>query len=155
VKLTRQLFAIASVSLCFTPLTLAAEKKISKSALPPAVQKTAEEVSKGATVKGYSQDNENGKTEYEVEMTVDGHSKDVSIGPDGSLLETEEQVGNPALPSAVQLGLKAKAGKGSITKIESITKQGLVVAYEAQVKTSAKHSEIQVGPDGMPLAHEE
>ena len=154
-KLKRHLFAIASVSLCFTPLTLPAEKKISKSDLPPAVQKAADELSKGAIVKRYSQDNENGNTEYEVEMTVDGHSKDVAIGPDGSLLEVEEEVEMTALPTSVRLGLKAKAGRGSITKIESITKRGKVVTYEARVKSGAKHSEIQVGPDGMPLAHRE
>jgi len=155
VKRTCQLFATALVSLCLTPLALVAEKGISKSDLPPAVRRTVDEVSKGASVKGYSQGMENGKTEYEVELTIDSHSKDVTIAPDGSLMEVEEQVEMTALPTSVQLGLKAKAGKGSITKVESITKKGNVVAYEAQVKTGAKHSEIQVGPDGMPLAHEE
>jgi hypothetical protein len=29
-----------------------------------------------------------------------------------------------------------------------------LVAYEAQVLTGGKKSEIQVGPDGAPLAHE-
>ena len=57
-NLNRRFFAIASASLCLTPFTTAAEK-ISRSELPPAVQKTAEEVSKGATVKAYSPDNEN------------------------------------------------------------------------------------------------
>jgi hypothetical protein len=34
-------------------------------------------------------------------------------------------------------------------------KRGSLVAYEAQVQTSGKHSENQVGPAGEPLAHEE
>jgi hypothetical protein len=29
------------------------------------------------------------------------------------------------------------------------------VAYEAVVQTAGKRKEIQVGPDGKPLAHEE
>jgi hypothetical protein len=29
------------------------------------------------------------------------------------------------------------------------------VAYEAQVLTDGKKSEVQVGPDGKPLAHKE
>jgi hypothetical protein len=70
----------------------AAEKRISKSALPPAVAKTADEQSAGATVQGYMQDNDNGQVEYEVEMTVNGHSKDVTIEPSGQVLEVEEQV---------------------------------------------------------------
>ena len=154
-KTTSTIFAIALVAVGFTAAGHAAEKKISHSDLPPAVQKTAQEQSKGATVKGYSQDNENGQLEYEVEMTVNGHSKDVSIAKDGSVVEVEEQVEMGSLPENVQSGLKAKAGKGTITKVESITKHGSLVAYEAQVKTMGKRSEIQVGPDGKPLDHEE
>ena len=30
-----------------------------------------------------------------------------------------------------------------------------LVAYEAQVTTNGKRSEVQVGPDGKPLDHEE
>jgi hypothetical protein len=155
VRLISKLLASASVTLCFALIAHAAERKISKSDLPPAVQKTAQGLSMGATVKGYTQETENGKTEYEVEMTLEGHSKHITIGPDGDLLEVEEQVEMSALPTAVQLGLKAKAGAGSITKIESITKQGKTVAYEAQVKNGLKRSEIQVGLDGLPLDHEE
>jgi len=42
-----------------------------------------------------------------------------------------------------------------ILKVESITKKDKLVAYEAQVDTSGKKSEVQVGPDGKPLDHEE
>jgi hypothetical protein len=59
------------------------------------------------------------------------------------------------LPSAVREGLQAKAGSGKITKIESLTKQGKVVAYEAKVLKAGKHSEVQVGPDGKLLEHPE
>jgi hypothetical protein len=41
-----------------------------------------------------------------------------------------------------------KAGSGKSTKVESITKQGKLVAFEAQVRTDGKCSEVQVGPDG-------
>ena len=52
-------------------------------------------------------------------------------------------------------GLQKKAGNGKLTKVESIVKHGRVVAYEAQVLTSSKRSEVQVGPDGQQLDHEE
>jgi hypothetical protein len=131
------------------------EMSIPRAALPAAVQKTANEQSTGAVIKRYVKDNENGQLEYEVEMMINGHSKDVSIARDGRLLEIEEQVAMSDLPLAVQEGLKNKAGKGSISKIESITKKERVVAYEAQVRTNGRHSEIQVGPDGKALDHEE
>lgn len=151
----QKLVGIALTILTFSLPGHAAEKKISKSALPPPVAKTADEQSSGATVRGYSRDTENGRVEYEVEMTLNGHSKDVTIGTDGRVMEVEEQVEMGALPATVQTGLQQKAGKGNITKIESITKHEAVVAYEAQVMTEGKHKEIQVGPNGQTLDHEE
>ena len=59
--------------------THAQEKKLQRSELPPAVQKTVDEQSKGATVKGFSTEVEDGKKIYEVQLTVNGHGKDVSI----------------------------------------------------------------------------
>jgi hypothetical protein len=59
------------------------------------------------------------------------------------------------LPAAVKAGLLGKAGKGKITRVESLTKKGKLVAYEAQVNTNGKKSEAQVGPEGQPLDHKE
>jgi hypothetical protein len=133
----------------------AQEKHLKRADLPPAVQKTADEQSKGATVRGYGSEVEAGQLAYEVELTVNGHSRDVTIAPDGSVLEIEEEVALAALPAAVREALQQQAGAGTITKVESLTKQGKLVAYEAQLRTGTKRSEIQVGPDGKPLAHPE
>jgi hypothetical protein len=59
------------------------------------------------------------------------------------------------LPSSVRDALQKKAAPGKIVKIESLTKHDQLVAYEAQVTTGGKKSEIQVGPDGRPLTHPE
>jgi hypothetical protein len=143
--------------LCFTFVVTgqAQEKHLKKSDLPAAVQKTADEQSKGATVRGYSSEMEDGKLEYEVQLTVDGHSKDVSVDVNGNLIEVEEQVAPDKLSPEVREGLQKRAGNGKIARVESLTKHGTVVAYEAQVLTGSKKSEVQVGPDGKPLDHEE
>jgi hypothetical protein len=133
----------------------AQEKRLRKMDLPLAVQKTAAEVSQGAEVKGYSSEMEQGHLQYEVELSVAGHSKDVTIAPDGAVLEVEEQVELASLSSAVQGCLQNKAGVGRITMIESITKRGALVAYEAHVRKDKKHFDIQVGPNGEDLAHQE
>jgi hypothetical protein len=88
-------------------------------------------------------------------MLVNGHTKDVQMSPDGTVIEIEEQVDLQSLSEEVRAGLQTKAGNGKITKLESITKKDKLVAYEAQVVTGGKKSEIQVGPDGKPLDHEE
>ena len=144
-----------AVSWLFAVSLAAQEKRVQKSDLPAAVQKTADEQSKGATVKGYNKEIENGKVEYEVELMVNGHSRDVSMDPQGNVLEVEEEVALNSLPPAVSAGLRQKAGKGTIRKVESLTKHGTLVSYEAQVLTGGKRSEIQVGPDGKALDHQE
>jgi uncharacterized membrane protein YkoI len=147
--------AFAAGGLLLAGFACAQEKKIKRSDLPPAVEKTVAAQSAGATIREFSTEKENGQTLYEVEMTVNGHSKDISMTADGSIVEIEEQVAMDSLPSDVKAGLQAKAGKGTILKVESLTKKGKLVAYEAKVETNGKKSEIQVGPDGKPLDHEE
>lgn len=141
--------------LLITTMGAAQEKKIKRSDLPPTVEKTVAEVSKGATIKGFSEETENGKTTYEVEMVVNGHTKDVEMDASGAVLDIEEEVAMDSVSANVKAGLTAKAAGGKILKVESLTKNGKLVAYEAKVETAGKKSEIQVGPDGKPLDHEE
>jgi uncharacterized membrane protein YkoI len=130
------------------------EKKVKMSDLPEPVQKTVREQSKGATIRGFAKETENGKTSYEVEMKVNGHNKDVLIDPSGAVLAIEEQVALNALPRAVKAGLVRKAGKGKILSVESITKNDVLVEYEAQVSRAGKRSEIKVGADGKSIDSE-
>jgi len=152
---TNYLMALAAGGSLLAGTASAQEKKIKRSDLPPAVEKTVAAQSTGATIRGFSTEKENGQTLYEVEMTVNGHSKDISIAADGFIVEIEEQVALDSLSPEVIAGLQAKAGKGKILKVESLTKKDKLVAYEAQVETNGKKSEVQVGPEGKPLDHEE
>jgi len=147
--------AMAASGLLLAGTASAQEKKIKRSDLPPAVEKTVAAQSTGASIKGFSTEKENGQTLYEAEMTVNGHSKDISMTADGSIVEIEEQVALDSLSADVKAGLQSKAGKGKILKVESLTKKGKLVAYEATVETNGKKSEVQVGPDGKPLDHVE
>ena len=141
------------IALAICSVVAAQEKKITRAQLPAAVEKTVARESEGATINGFATEIENGKRLYEVELTVDGHSKDISMDKNGNIVEIEEEVAMDSLPAAVQEGLRKAAGAGTIGKIESLTKRGKLVAYEAHVKTGTKRSEIQVGPNGEKLAH--
>ena len=152
---TNQKICLLIASLVVVASAFAQEKKIKRSELPAAVEKTVVEQSKGATIRGFSEEKEKGQTTYEAEMLLNGHSKDVLMDANGVVIEIEEQVDLQAVSAEVRAGLQAKAGKGKITKIESITKKDKLVAYEAHVVTDGKKSEVQVGPDGKPLDHEE
>ena len=140
------------IGLATVSVAQAQEKKLKREQLPPAVEKTVATESQGATIKGFATEVEKGERLYEVELTVNGHSKDISMNKNGDVVEVEEEVTMDSLPAAVQEGLRKAAGAGTIGKIESLTKGGKLVAYEAHVKTGAKRSEIQVGPNGEKLA---
>lgn len=142
-------------ALALSTIAFAQEKKIQRADLPPAVEKTVAAQSEGATIKGFSQEKEKGQTYFEAEMTVNGHTKDVLIDANGAIVEVEEQVEFDSLPPAVKNALQAKAGAGKILKVESLTKHDKLVAYEAVVQIAGKKKELQVGPDGKPLDHEE
>jgi uncharacterized membrane protein YkoI len=143
------------VALALSATVSAQERKLKREELPPAVEKTVARESEGATINGFATEIEKGKRLYEVELTISGHSKDISMDKNGNIVEVEEEVSMDSLPSAVQNVLRKKAGAGTIGKIESLTRNGKLVAYEAHVKTGAKRSEIQVGPKGEKLAHPE
>jgi uncharacterized membrane protein YkoI len=84
--------SVLAISLMLAGSTFSQEKKIKRSELPAAVEKTVVEQSKGATIRGFNQEKENGQTTYEVEMLVDGHSKDLQVDTNGVVIEVEEQV---------------------------------------------------------------
>ena len=144
------------IGTAFLAMTVSAqEKKLARKDLPPAVEKTVAEQSKGATITGFSTEVEDGKKIYEAALVVDGHGRDISMDKDGRVLEIEDEVKLASLPAAVQDGLKAAAGKGTLGKVEALSKNGKLVAYESVVTLAGKHHEVQVGPDGKKLAHPE
>jgi uncharacterized membrane protein YkoI len=123
--------------------------------LPEAVQKTVTEQSRGATIRGLSKETEKGKTVYEAELNVDGHSKDISMDSAGHIIEVEEQVQLSSLPEAVQGGIKQSAGTAHVSMVESVTKDGALRYYEVHVKRGGKNSEIYIGADGKRLTKPE
>jgi len=96
---------------------LAQERTIKRSDLPVGVEKTVAAQSSGATIQGFSEEREKGKTFYEAEMMINGRSKDVLMDARGAIVEVEEQVAMNELPADVQDALRTKAGKGKSSKL--------------------------------------
>jgi hypothetical protein len=96
--------------------TFAQEQKINRSELPKAVEKTVQEQSKGATIRGFSKEMESGQITYEAEMLVNGHTKDEQIDANGAVLEIEEQMDLQALPADVGPGCTRKLVKATLQK---------------------------------------
>ena len=133
----------------------AQERKIARKDLPAEVAATVDRETKGAVIKGFTTEQEHGRRVYEAETMVNGRTRDLEIAADGTLNEVEEQVDLESLPSKVQDGLRGKAKGGRITKVESLTKGGRLVAYEAATVVNGRKGEVQVGPEGEGLAKAE
>jgi hypothetical protein len=131
------------------------EKQLKRSDLPPAVQQTAHKESKGATIRGYTSEIEDGKLEYEVATIVNDRTRNVTIDPDGKVLEIDEEVALDTVPATVREGLQQKAGNGRITKVVSVRELDAPLVYEAKVLTAGKKSEIEVGGDGKVIEVEQ
>jgi len=130
--------------------TFAADKKVQMKDLPAAVQKAVEqEEAKGARIVALSQEVEDGKTMYEVETTVNGHTRDLLLDATGAIVETEEATPVAAVPAAVKSALEAR---GKVISVETVTK-GKTLTYEAQVQKNGKKSAVVVDAAGKPVKH--
>jgi hypothetical protein len=160
----RRIIALLITGLLVAGSAFARGKKINRSELPAAVERTLQLESQGAEVKHLSQENKNGQIYYKAKMKMDGRSKEVLINANGDVLKVKEKVSVDRLPTEVKAGIEAKAGfLGHIAEVESITKNDRLVAYEARVErpvffvpgVSVVSSIVQVGPDGKNLDHKE
>lgn len=125
------------------------ESRIKMKDLPAAVQQTVREQSKGATIRGLSREVENGETNYEVELRVNGHNRDVLIAPNGTVVEVEEQVTLDSLPAVVRTAIEQNAAGGRTVLVESLTKGGTLMWYEAHIKKAGKSREVKINPEGQ------
>jgi hypothetical protein len=155
-RVHRLSFAMLTLGLaCSLAPAQESEKKIKRAQLPAAVEQTVARETAGATIKGFAVEVEKGQRFYEASLIVNGHTKDILIAANGDIVEVEEQVSLDSLPTPVQAALKRAAGKGTIQVVESLTKNGNLVAYEGHVKSGKKRFEIQVGPNGEKLKRPE
>lgn len=130
----------------------AAETSVTLASLPAAVRQTAMAETRGATIRGVSKEQgEDGATVYEVETRANGLNRDMIIGLDGTLLISEQQVRLAALPPAVRGAVLKGAGKKRIVLVESVTKGGKLVYYEAQLRSGKTASELKVDTQGNPV----
>jgi uncharacterized membrane protein YkoI len=127
------------------------ETKVTMRDLPMAVQQAVKEQSKGATLRSVSKEIEGGKTEYEAELTVNGHGKDISFDPAGKVVGVEEEVPLASLPEPARTAIQNAVGRtGKLRKLESVKEDGNSF-YEAHIRKAGKSSEIQVDANGRRL----
>ena len=129
----------------------AAEKQVAMKDLPPAVQKTIQDQTKGAEIKGITRETEKGKTTFEVETLVAGKHRDFDLDASGAVIEVEEETTLDALPVAAKAAIVKKAASGKIALVETVTR-GAATSYEATYTSrNGKKHEFSVKPDGTEI----
>ena len=89
-----------------------------------------------------------GKEVYSVDITVNGHEKEVSMDAEGVAWGIEEEVTMAELPDVIEAGLKRDAAGAKIVGIQAITHHGKLHYYVAQIERDGKKPEIRVALDG-------
>ena len=125
-----------------------AAKSLAVKDLPPAVQKTVQEQTKGAEIKNISKETEKGVTQFEVETMVNGKHRDFNVDTNGALVVVEEETSIDSIPPAAKAAIQKKVGTGKLGMVETMTKGGATL-YEAAYTTKAgKKQAVLVKPDG-------
>jgi hypothetical protein len=134
---------------------LAQEKKgkgLQLKDLPAAVQKTVQANLKGGEIKNIAKEKEDGVEQYEVESALNGKARDFNVDSKGALLVVEEETTIDAIPAAAKAGILKKVGDGKLGMVETFTKTGQPMMYEAAYtdKKGKKH-EVLVKADGTEI----
>jgi uncharacterized membrane protein YkoI len=132
------------------------EEKIALDKLPKAVMNAVKAKFPTAKLKGASKETENGKTSYEVTLTLNNANHDILLTPEGKITAIEKMIKVDDLPRVVANVLKTKYGQATIKAAEQISDaDDKITAYEVQiVKADKKELEVKLDPEGKVLNEE-
>lgn len=126
------------------------ERTLRASEVPSAVRDAFARAYPHSVVRGYSSEQENGQTVYEVESREGKMTRDALLAGDGTILEVEESVPVAQLPAAVRNALNTQTHNGRVTRSERvITVATRDTTFEFAVK--GHRGEIKLRKDGSAL----
>lgn len=133
-----------ATALCLVALsgaTRAEEEKIAFEKLPKAVIKTVKAKFPKAEIKeATEEEGDDDETTYEVSLVFKGHAVDVTLKPNGTIVEVEKEIESDELPKAVKQALAARHPEAKIEKVEMVTKGGGPAYYELVITTEVVFS---------------
>lgn len=147
----------ALIALLFSPVVLHAQKRdttegsehaLRAAQVPAAVRDAFRRAYPHAAVRGYSTEQENGRTIYEVQSREGGVGRDLSFAADGTILEIEETVPVARLPEAVRAAITTQAAGAAITRSERNV-AGHDTTYEFAIR--GRRGEVKLRGDGTPV----
>lgn len=162
-------------ALTVAALAQSKEERVSLEQVPAAVKATILREAAGAEIKEIELETENGKQVYEAEFVRNGKMIEISVAPNGTLLETEgenggdsakskqgaeaqeqeREVAEAEVPAAALATLKRLAGQAKLTEFAEEIEHGSTF-YEGSWKNEAGHNiDALVTPEGYIVEIEE
>jgi len=142
-----RVFLIALAISLFSFSAAAQEKKITAKQVPAAVITAFKNSYPNATIRGYAQEKEHGKTFYEIESLEGATHRDLLYNPDGTVAEIEESIAAADLPAAAQDAIHKKYPRAVISLAEKTTADGKV-SYEVIAKQGKRRITMEFDADG-------
>ena len=132
------------------------EQKVALDKLPKAVMDAVKAKFPTADLKGAAKETENGKTSYEVTLTLNKANHDVILTPEGKITAIEKVIATDDLPKVVGAAIKAKYATASIKSAEQLSDgDDKITAYEVVlVMADKKELEVKLDPAGKVLNEE-
>ena len=154
-KLTRifsRFVVVAAAVSLFSLSALAQEKKITAKDVPAAVIAAFKNSYPNATIRGYAQEKENGKTFYEIESREGTTHRDILYNADGTVAEIEESIAATDLPAEAQQAIHQKFPKAVISRAEKTT-AGEKITYEVAARQGKKRISMEFDAGGKVLSN--
>jgi hypothetical protein len=149
---------IAGVTLgLFVLVAIAAgtDEKIALDKLPKAVVDAVKAKYPKAKLVSAEKGDQDGKIVYEVDIKDGKSSIEVTVTPEGKILGAEKEIAAEDLPQPVSKALNAKYPKATIKKIEEVSKEDKITAYEILIVTAhSKMLEVTFDPTGKFIEEE-
>ena len=127
------------------------EKSLQRAEVPPAVINAVTKKYPKAKLKKFEQEQEEGKTVYEVQIATGKDQISIDVTPEGKILAEETIIATSALPPAVKEGLAASKYQGwKIAKAEKVieNEKDDAPAYELVVQSKKARFEVVLDQTG-------
>ncbi len=143
-------FAPFLLALTLTGLGLARERPITKAQVPMLVLQAVANKYPGAITNAYAQEDDRGKTVYEVKLSTGGSKVDVTFAKNGYVLFEERLIARQALPDGVKKALAGRYARAVLLKIEKVTIIGKaeLPLFRLQMKLENRRREVLLDANG-------
>jgi uncharacterized membrane protein YkoI len=138
---------------------LASEKTIKPEELPKKVTDALHARFPGLKIDSAAEENDGGKTVYDIELKLKGRKVETDIRADGTMLEVEKQLTEKEWPAVLKSAMKSNHPKATIREVMEVFKvhgkEEVADHYELTVQgADKKAAEVLISLDGKPFKEE-